>query len=76
MDPEGSLLAFRLLSPELLEDPIRGDDAVGVEEEESEQRALLERPQVERLLCSHFERAEDSKVQEPPPCQPFGPEFP
>jgi hypothetical protein len=52
-----------LLAPERLEQLVAWDDVVCVQEEDSEERTLFRRSDVERAaVVEHFERAENPEV--------------
>ncbi len=61
--PQRLLLARRIVSPQLLEDALGGNDSVEVEQQQGEQRALLRRPQINGLAVrSDLERPQDPEL--------------
>ncbi len=69
VNPERVLLALRILSPQLFENAIGRHDAVGVHQQEGQQRTLLVRSQVERCaVVKGLERAEDAEFHAAPLC--------
>jgi hypothetical protein len=60
VDPERFLLALRIVWPELLEDPFRRDDTIGIHEQEGKKGALLPRADINpRVPIKDLERSEN-----------------
>ena len=49
VDPEGILLVGTFLAPQLVEDPIRRDDLIAIDQEQGQQRSLLVATQIDAL---------------------------
>ena len=65
--PQRLLLAGRVVAPQLVEDPLGGNDSVDVEQQQGEQRALLRRPEIDGLAVgSDLERPEDPELHHAP----------
>jgi hypothetical protein len=63
----------RLLAPQLFDQPVGGDDLVGVQQEERQQCALLLPSEVERsVVVDHLEGAEQPKLHAMPFSRPPG----
>jgi hypothetical protein len=63
MDPQGALFACALLAPELVQDPVGGDDLIPIEEEKGHERLLFVAPEVDEISGStELEGAEDIEL--------------
>ncbi len=61
--PQRVFLARSVVTPQLLEDPLGGNDSVDVKQQQGEERALLRRPQIDGLAVgSDLERPQDPEL--------------
>jgi hypothetical protein len=63
MDPQGALFACPLLAPELVHDPVGGEDLIPIDEEQGQKRLLFVAPEVDDFAFStELECAEDIEL--------------
>ena len=65
VDPQRVLFALGIVAPELLEDAVRRDNTIGVENQQRQQRALLVGTEVQlRSFIQDLERSQNSVFHE------------